>query len=134
MPTITYDPSNDPVAIAEAEARDSETLAVGQEMQKEQEQLLAGKYKNAEDLANAYIELEKKLGEKKPTEEVATPEPETTETPQFYAEDGSVNYDSAKELYGDNLGNIFQKAEIDPFKMNEHFAIYSCRSTALYAV
>ena len=85
MPTITYDPSNDPVAIAEAETRDSENLAVGQEMQKEQEQLLAGKYKNAEDLANAYIELEKKLGEKKPTEEVATPEPETTETPQFYA-------------------------------------------------
>ena len=122
MPTITYDPSNDPVAIAEAEARDSETLAVGQEMQKEQEQLLAGKYKNAEDLANAYIELEKKLGEKKQTEEIETPEPETTDQPQFYAEDGSVNYDSAKELYGDNLGDIFQKAEIDPFKMNEHFA------------
>ena len=121
MPTITYDPSNDPVAIAEAEARDSETLAVGQEMQKEQEQLLAGKYKNAEDLENAYIELQKKMGEGKPTEEVATPEPEATETPQFYAEDGSVNYDSAKELYGDNLGGIFQKAEIDPFKMNEHF-------------
>ena len=122
MPTITYDPSNDPVAIAEAEARDSETLAVGQEMQKEQEQLLAGKYKNAEDLESAYIELQKKMGEGKPTEEVATPEPETTDQPQFYAEDGSVNYDSAKELYGDNLGSIFQKAEIDPFKMNEHFA------------
>tara|TARA_A100000164_G_scaffold382008_1_gene437260 strand:+ start:5459 stop:6319 length:861 start_codon:yes stop_codon:yes gene_type:complete len=122
MPTITYDPSNDPVAIADAEARDSETLAVGQEMQKEQEQLLAGKYKNAEDLESAYIELQKKMGEGKPTEEVATPEPETTDQPQFYAEDGSVNYDSAKELYGDNLGDIFQKAEIDPFKMNEHFA------------
>ena len=122
MPTITYDPSNDPVAIAEAEARDSETLAVGQEMQKEQEQLLAGKYKNAEDLESAYIELQKKMGEGKPTEEVATPEPETTDQPQFYAEDGAVNYDTAKELYGDNLGGIFQKAEIDPFKMNEHFA------------
>ena len=122
MPTITYDPSNDPVAIAEAEARDSETLAVGQEMQKEQEQLLAGKYKNAEDLESAYIELQKKMGEGKPKEEVATPEPETTDQPQFYAEDGSVNYDSAKELYGDNLGSIFQKAEIDPFKMNDHFA------------
>ena len=121
MPTITYDPSNDPVAIAEAEARDSETLAVGQEMQKEQEQLLAGKYKNAEDLESAYIELQKKMGEGKPTEETATPEPETTETPQFYAEDGSVNYDSAKELYGEQLGDVFQKAEIDPFKMNEHF-------------
>ena len=122
MPTITYDPSNDPVAIAEAEARDSETLAVGQEMQKEQEQLLAGKYKNAEDLESAYIELQKKMGEGKPTEETATPEPETTDQPQFYTEDGSVNYDSAKELYGDNLGSIFQKAEIDPFKMNDHFA------------
>ena len=123
MPTITYDPSNDPVAIAEAEARDSETLAVGQEMQKEQEQLLAGKYKNAEDLESAYIELQKKMGEGKPKEETATPEPEaeTTDQPQFYAEDGSVNYDSAKELYGDNLGGIFEKAEIDPFKMNEHF-------------
>jgi len=121
MPTVTYDPSNDPVAIAEAEARDSETLAVGQEMQKEQEQLLAGKYKNAEDLENAYIELQKKMGEGKPTEEVATPEPETTDQPQFYAEDGSVNYDSAKELYGDQLGDVFQKADIDPFKMNEHF-------------
>jgi len=122
MPTITYDPSNDPVALAEAEARDSDNLAVGQEMQKEQEQLLAGKYKNAEDLESAYIELQKKMGEGKPKEEVATPEPEATETPKFYAEDGSVNYDSAKELYGDNLGDIFQKAEIDPFKMNEHFA------------
>ena len=122
MPTITYDPSNDPVAIAEAEARDSETLAVGQEMQKEQEQLLAGKYKNAEDLESAYIELQKKMGEGKPTEEVATPEPETTDTPQFYAEDGAVNYDTAKELYGDQLGDVFQKAEIDPFQMNQHFA------------
>ena len=121
MPPITYAPSNDPVAIAEAEARDSETLAVGQEMQKEQEQLLAGKYKNAEDLESAYIELQKKMGEGKPKEETATPEPETTDTPQFYAEDGSVNYDSAKELYGNQLGDVFQKAEIDPFKMNEHF-------------
>ena len=122
MPTITYDPSNDPVALAEAEARDSDNLAVGQEMQKEQEQLLAGKYKNAEDLESAYIELQKKMGEGKPTEEVATPEPETTDTPQFYAEDGAVNYDTAKELYGDQLGDVFQKAEIDPFQMNQHFA------------
>ena len=43
--TITYDPSNDPQAIAEAEARDGETLAVGEQMQKDQSELLAGKYK-----------------------------------------------------------------------------------------
>ena len=32
--TITYDPSNDPQAIAEAEARDGENLAVGEDMQR----------------------------------------------------------------------------------------------------
>ena len=122
MPTISYDPSNDPQAIAEAEARDSENLAVGEQMEKDQQQLLAGKYKNAEELENAYIELQKKMGEGKTTEETTTTETDTTESPQFYTEDGSVNYDSAKEYYGEQLGDIFQKAEIDPFKMNEHFA------------
>ena len=61
--TITYDPSNDPQAIAEAEARDGETLAVGEQMQKDQSELLAGKYKDAEELEKAYIELQQKLGE-----------------------------------------------------------------------
>ena len=122
MPTITYDPSNDPEILAADEARDAENLAVGEKMVQDQQELLAGKYKNAEELENAYIELQKKMGEGKPTEETATPEPETTDQPQFYTEDGSVNYDSAKELYGEQLGDVFQKAEIDPFKMNEHFA------------
>ena len=45
--TITYDPSNDPQAIAEAEARDGESLAVGEDMEKQQSDLLAGKYKDA---------------------------------------------------------------------------------------
>ena len=53
--TITYDPSNDPQAIAEAEARDGETLAVGEKMIEEQSALLAGKYKDAEALEKAYI-------------------------------------------------------------------------------
>ena len=77
---LTYDPSNDPQAIQIAEERDKETLAVGQAMEDQQNQLLAGKYKSAQDLEQAYIELQKKLGsneqgsepeqEAEPTEEV----------------------------------------------------------------
>ena len=59
---LTYDPSNDPQAIKIAEERDAETLAVGQAMEDQQNQLLAGKYKSAQDLEKAYIELQQKLG------------------------------------------------------------------------
>ena len=117
--TITYDPSNDPQAIAEAEARDGENLAVGEDMQREQSELLAGKYKDAEELERAYIELQKKMGEGE------SPEPQSTDEPQSvsdtYNEDGSVNYGTAKERYGDELGDIFEASEIDPWKMNETF-------------
>ena len=117
--TITYDPANDPVAIAEAETRDNETLEQGEKLITEQQNLLAGKYKNAEELEKAYLELQKKQGEASSEE----PQPETTEEsePQHYTEDGSVNYETAKEVYGEQLSDTFQKAEIDPFEMNTYF-------------
>lgn len=73
---LTYDPSNDPQAIQIAEERDAETLAIGQAMEDSQNQLLAGKYKSAQDLEQAYIELQKKLGSQDTqTEEQAQDEP-----------------------------------------------------------
>ena len=74
---LTYDPSNDPQAIQIAEERDKETLAVGQAMEDQQNQLLAGKYKSAQDLEQAYIELQKKLGS---GEQESEPEQETEST------------------------------------------------------
>ena len=61
--TLTYDAGTDTVTTSEnlTEA-EQESLAVGEEMEAQQEQLLAGKYKNAEDLEKAYVELQKKLG------------------------------------------------------------------------
>ena len=61
---LTYDPSDDPEAIEAAEERDAASLEVGEKLAEEQEALLAGKYKDAEELEQAYIELQKKLGEK----------------------------------------------------------------------
>ena len=121
--TFTYDPTQDTLVDEQNEARDADNLAVGEKMIEEQEGLLAGKYKNAQDLENAYIELQKKLGEGDSKPELETIDKETTEEsePQYYTEDGSVNYDTAKEVYGDQLSDVFQKSEIDPFAMNDHF-------------
>ena len=60
--TLTMEPAEIPAG--ELNAPEMDALRIGNEMEAEQEQLLAGKYKNAEDLENAYIELQKKLGEK----------------------------------------------------------------------
>ena len=48
----------------ELTSEEQDSLQVGEKMAEEQGELLAGKYKNAEDLEKAYVELQKKLGEK----------------------------------------------------------------------
>lgn len=121
--TYTYDPSDDPVAIEQAEQRDAETLEVGEKMVTEQENLLAGKYKTTEDLENAYLELQRRQGQESNLERTSN-DTNDTETPEyeFYTNDGSVNYDTADELYGEKVGSIFRDNDIDPFEMNEYFA------------
>lgn len=58
--TLTYD--NTPEAeVLTPDEQDS--LQIGEQLEAEQEQLLAGKYTNAEELERAYIELQKKLGD-----------------------------------------------------------------------
>ena len=117
--TITYDPSDDPQALAEAEARDGENLAQGEKMVNEQAELLAGKYKNAEDLEAAYLELQKKMGEGTPDEVSEDVNKESIQNP--YEEDGSVNYDTVEEIYGEQITGVLEDANLDPFKMAAHF-------------
>ena len=56
---IAYDPSDDPEAIAAREAEEADSLEVGEKMIEDQQALLAGKYKNAEELEKAYLELQR---------------------------------------------------------------------------
>ena len=135
--TVNTDPSTETADVVENLTPDEQdSLAVGEEMVNQQEQLLAGKYKNAEELEKAYGELERKLGEKdnkdsEPTDEVEVPETpevseEKTETPEateenFYLEDGKVNYESVNEAYGEKLGELFQNSDIDPWAISKHF-------------
>jgi len=64
--TLTYDNTPDAEVLTEEE---QDSLAVGEELVEQQEQLLAGKYKNAEDLESAYLELQQKLGNNDDQEE-----------------------------------------------------------------
>ena len=85
---LSYDPSNDPQAVQAAEERDAETLAVGQALEDQQNQLLAGKYKSAQDLEKAYLELQQKLGsnEQQPEpEQEAEPAEEVDETTTMFS-------------------------------------------------
>ena len=117
--TIRYDTSEDPVVANEIAAKEAESLKIGEELMAKQDNMLAGKYKSAEELETAYLELQKKLGETpaSPAEDTAEPAQEF----EFYGEDGSVNYETANEVYGEQLGNTFKDNDIDPFEMNKHF-------------
>jgi hypothetical protein len=72
---LSYDPAGDPEVVGAMNADQAESLAIGEEMINQANARLAGKYKDAQELEKAYIELEKKLGSRDGQEE-ETSEPE----------------------------------------------------------
>ena len=93
----------DETPAGELNADEQESLQVGEQMEQEQEQRLAGKYKNAEELEAAYLELQKKLGERSPEQEDQV-ETETEETSSLFdrlweeAKGDKVSDELVKEL------------------------------------
>ena len=78
---------------------EQDSLAVGEKLQAEQEGLLAGKYKSAEELEKAYVELQKKLGESKEEDtDQASAEPEPEDKPQL-SEGATLITDASKEYF-----------------------------------
>ena len=65
--TLTMTPEETPAG--ELSPQEQESLEVGEKLVEAQDQRLAGKYENAEQLEKAYIELEKKLGSQEKAEE-----------------------------------------------------------------
>lgn len=102
---MTYDPGTDTVTTENnLSADEQESLKVGEELEQQQETLLAGKYKSAEELEKAYAELESKLGQQNTEEKV---EEEVTEekSDQDYS-DGAQLISEASAEYWDNDGNL----------------------------
>ena len=95
--TLSYQPETQTETIADnLTPEEQENLAVGEKLQADQEQLLAGKYKSAEELEKAYVELQKKLGEDK-SEEQTSAEEKPDEKPQL--SDGASLITTASEEY-----------------------------------
>ena len=87
--TYSYDNTPD-TEVLTAEEQDS--LKVGEELVAEQEGLLAGKYKNAEELESAYLSLQKKLGQ----------------------QEEEVDYESSDEGYEEEEGSDEEVSEYAP--------------------
>ena len=100
---------------------EQDSLAVGESLQQDQDRMLAGKYKDAQELEKAYIELQKKIGQGQPEAEEPQQEEATDEDTSGYLEDGSVDYETVAEDYGENLSSIFQDNGIDPYEMGNFY-------------
>ena len=92
----------------ELNADEQESLQVGEELEAQHDQMLAGKYKNAEELESAYLELQKKLGAdgEEPEEQVEEEEQsEETDSDLFdRLWEGELNDQFSDELL-DELSN-----------------------------
>ena len=69
--TLTMESNVETTSLDNLSAEEQDSLAVGEKMEQAQEQLLAGKYKSAEELEKGYLELQQKLSTNKPEAEQA---------------------------------------------------------------
>ena len=60
--TLTFDNTTEQTSADNLTSEEQESLQLGEQIQEQESQLLAGKYENAQQLEKAYIELQKKLG------------------------------------------------------------------------
>jgi len=97
--TSTDAPADQP----ELNADEQESLAIAEANEGEQQQLLAGKFDNPQSLEQAYLELQKKLGESREEEpqddESEEETEETEEEEQEEAVEGQLTEAQAQQLY-----------------------------------
>jgi len=97
---LTYDPT--PADAPEFTEDEQNSLEVAEKLGQQENELLAGKYQNAEELEQAYLELQKKLGSSDDEAEVDTKENEPEEEVSAGV---SLITDASKE-YFENDGKL----------------------------
>ena len=103
--TLSYDNTPDTEVLS---AEEQNSLEVGEKLVAEQEQLLAGKYKSAEELESAYLSLQKKLGQSEEevdyesSDEGYEEEEESDEEVSSYAPAVSLINDASEEYYAND--------------------------------
>ena len=112
MAEILTSDNSVPSEVMESQVSDeAESLRIGEEMIEAQEQKLAGKYKNTEELEAAYLELQKKLGGQE--DNVQEESEETTEVDwlaeaqRAMQESGELSEELTKQLSDMNGMDVF---------------------------
>ena len=99
-------------SVTELSNEEKDSLLIGEHQEREQESLLAGKYKDAAELETAYKELEKKLGEKS---EPVSEEPESkTETKEEAPKEKEQNI--LDQLWDEGSSNKLTKETFEKLK------------------
>ena len=121
--TLTMESNVETTTLENLSAEEQNSLEVGEQMQQAQDNLLAGKYKNAQELEKGYLELQQKLGEdEQPQEEYEEGEYEEGEYEEGEYEDtildqlwdeatsetGEYSEESLEELRGMSVEEIAQ--------------------------
>jgi hypothetical protein len=104
---LTYDPT--PADAPEFTEEEQDSLRVADELGEQENELLAGKYQNAEELEEAYLNLQKKLGSQDADEDEVD---DTTLDEDEYPEDVADGVDlimNASEEYWNNEGQISEE-------------------------
>ena len=103
---LTYDPT--PADAPEFTEEEQESLRVADELGEKENELLAGKYQNAEELEEAYLNLQKKLGSQDNDDEVEDTTLDADEYPEDVAE-GVDLITTASEEYFENEGALSEE-------------------------
>jgi hypothetical protein len=99
-------------SVTDLSTEEKDSLLIGEDMERQQENLLAGKYKDAQELESAYQELEKKLGEK--SEPVSEKEESENETEEEVPNDREQNI--LDQLWDEGTNNKLTKETFEQLK------------------
>ena len=119
---LTYDPT--PADAQEFSADEQNSLEVAERLGQQESDLYAGKFENAEELENAYLELQRKLGSGDDEEEQSTLDEDeyydeatsagieliTGASEEYYANEGQLSADTMeqfKEMSSNDLVNAY---------------------------
>ena len=110
--TLSYQEPQNVTTVDNLTAEEQDSLQVGEQISQQEAQVYAGKYKSAQELEKAYMELQSKLGEQedKGETEVAEKEPEDKPT----LSEGATLITSASDEYYAN-GNQLSPETLQKF-------------------
>ena len=104
--TLTFENNQEVTSVGNLNADEQDSLEVGTAMVEAQDELLAGKYKDAQELEKAYVELQKKLGDKgsgDSTEARDSEDSEEVESEEGYEDEEEADIDTSQDGILDKL-------------------------------